>query len=390
MTTSKYDHPAYKPGDVIVEAMPVIYSPRPNSLNCAGCLKPVNGTSAIEIAAAFKLLKCGKCLKFEYCSRECQQFDWENFHKHECRIYAKHGEKQKLREDFTRLALRCFILMEHRPEELTKQYDVLGGGKRCFMDLNHHTKEIENDLERKKMLDTICLLLTKLRPKFDVQQFLPILYRLVINQTLILGFDLTIVGTGVYVEKSIFGHSCAPNGGIIYNGLKMQIRAMKDISTGRAIYINYDDILQPRKNRQAQLYDQFYITCRCTRCSSKQNDDEEVMKILSLRAKIEQLIEMSKYGLGAGPFIDMCELHAELLPLLEKIFVHHHPRLTNWYMNSLKTKINANQLKSLDFEKVSKALEVTHGSDHPMYKQFVELKNFFDKGQDAAKAKSEP
>lgn len=31
-----------------------------------------------------KMLKCGKCKLFYYCSKECQKMDWKEFHKDDC------------------------------------------------------------------------------------------------------------------------------------------------------------------------------------------------------------------------------------------------------------------------------------------------------------------
>lgn len=375
MITPAYDHPVYVPGDVIVEAMPLVYSLDPRSVGffCNGCFRSVRGSS-VTPTPAFKLAKCGKCFQFEYCGRECQKFDWRNFHKHECQLYAEHGHKTMF-HGFGRAAIRCLILMQQRPEELTKQYNVLGGGKRCFMDLIEHKEELEEDVERKWSFRMVIESLSQLGLKFDAEKLLPILRKFSINTFSILDLSLNSIGSGLYIETSIFDHSCAPNAGTNYHGLKMQVRALKDIPSQEAICVGYDEIIQLRSTRQAKLLKSHCFTCQCVRCSGDSSkDDRLIEKIIPLREKIDQLSDTPYGTYILGPWKQMSKLYDKLLPLLEQAYGQYNPGLTAQYMNCIKVKMNADTLAGFDFEKVSRAIKVTHGSDHILYRQFIELR----------------
>ena len=346
------DHPVYKPGDVIIESKPLIYVLKSQFISsyCNGCFK----------AGVPKLFECGRCHQAYYCSRGCQRFDWGNFHRRECKFYVKNGSL--LQDESTRVALRCYILMRHRPEELTKQYDVLGGGKRCFMDLMDHNEE-----RGARPSESILYIFSKLKLSVDFEKLICLLNKFYINSFTICGIGVNQIGSGLYIEASIFDHSCLPNAGRIFHGPRMQVRATKRIASQEAIYVDYIPIVQVRSVRQEYLLSNFYFTCQCVRCSSEQSDDEIVRRITSLEEQINAAFSYQP------DWRYICRLYDQFLPLLEQIYGPYHILLTNHYLGHLKATKNAYPMAPFNSKKVARAIMVTHGEEHPLCRKFLQF-----------------
>ena len=365
--TPPYDHPVYKPGDVVVEAMPLIYVLKKKfvATHCGGCFKPLLTSSPLKAGVA-KLSKCGGCQQIQYCSRECQRFDWRNFHKHECQIFAQ--DDFLSRNKLARIALRCYILMKYRARELTKQYDVLGGRKICFMDLMGHEEERKSDVDFQETLHAICALFFVLDLDGCSSEFEPILCKFYINTCYIFDHDSRSVGIGLYMESSIFDHSCAPNASRIHYGLKQQVRATKDIQAQEPITVQYSNMNQRRKDRQSSMLKTHFFICQCVRCSSDSSDDGVLEKIISLKMEIGLLIFLKSADSKL-----LSKLCGKFLSLLKQVVGQYHPDLTEAYIECLKLKLGPNMIAGFDPQVVEEAIKITHGTDHPLYEHFTEL-----------------
>jgi len=67
-----------------------------------------------------KLLVCGNCKFFRYCSRECQVADWKD-HKVRCREYASHAKVKNLEAIVSR------FMLENEPQMLEKLRKIYDG-----------------------------------------------------------------------------------------------------------------------------------------------------------------------------------------------------------------------------------------------------------------------
>lgn len=75
-------------------------------------------------------------------------------------------------------------------------------------------------------------------------------------------------GSGLYIEASVFDHSCVPNACASGDGIVLEIRALSPIRKGDQIYIDYLQDIQPRTERQSTLADRYFFTCQCAKgCS---------------------------------------------------------------------------------------------------------------------------
>jgi SET and MYND domain-containing protein len=74
------------------------------------------------------------------------------------------------------------------------------------------------------------------------------------------------LGTGFDPIVCSANHSCDPNTVVVFNQPALVVRALRPIAAGEEIFIKYIDITNPRSVRQAELLDQYYFTCKCSKC----------------------------------------------------------------------------------------------------------------------------
>lgn len=365
----------YKPGQVVVTALPLVYSLSLESTKfCAGCFKqPPEGPDGQEEP----LKACANCRHFKYCSRKCQTDDWKKFHKlGECKIYTKNGGE--IKSNFARFALRLLLLHQRQPEQLKKLVTLIDGTGRTLQDLKDHFDEIKNDEIRVKSFVATFSLFKSLGLKLETEEVFRIFCKLCINSFSILDTSLNEIGTGLYIETSIFDHSCQPNAAPVFDGLKIEIRTLKNVPLDEALTINYVDIKEARSSRRAKLMAQYYFTCQCPRCTK---DDEGVgeeesisHEIAKMDKKCDELI--NTHG-DEAPWNECYLLLIQTLPLYESIYGQYHPDLSVQLMRCLKARSNINFVDGSDAlavlaSKASQAIQVTHGIEHPLYKEFEE------------------
>jgi hypothetical protein len=75
---------------------------------------------------------------------------------------------------------------------------------------------------------------------------------------------------------SRINHSCQPNAIIIYDGPKMEVKALETFQAGDEILISYIDELVPFAMRQAELKQKFHFTCACSRCALRQSAPKDI------------------------------------------------------------------------------------------------------------------
>lgn len=70
-------------------------------------------------------------------------------------------------------------------------------------------------------------------------------------------------GCGLYIEASVFDHSCVPNACVLGDRLLLEVRALRPIEAGERIYIDYIQDIKPKSERVAQLEARYFFTCAC-------------------------------------------------------------------------------------------------------------------------------
>ncbi len=66
-------------------------------------------------------------------------------------------------------------------------------------------------------------------------------------------------------------HSCDPNASLVFNQPRHEIRALRKIKAGEEILINYIEVTNPFSVRQAELKQNYFFTCQCTKCEKGVN-----------------------------------------------------------------------------------------------------------------------
>lgn len=80
--------------------------------------------------------------------------------------------------------------------------------------------------------------------------------------------DDTKLGIGFDPILCSANHSCQPNTVAIFNQPQQLLRAIKPIKQGEEIFVKYVDVTNPTSVRQAELREQYFFTCQCTKCST--------------------------------------------------------------------------------------------------------------------------
>lgn len=375
MSSTKYNHPPYKPGDVIVKTSPLIYSLVPETVEsrCSACF--------VASTRSIRLLKCQRCLHFAYCSSICQKFDWDNFHRHgECTIHAKFGESDVFRKiKFARVYLRCLILIQKRPLELTKLHELLGGEKKSFMDLMDHEGEFRADHPRMHLMRQVMSFFYALGLKFSRKRMQQILYRFHINSFDIYNFEmLETIGIGLSVETSIFDHSCDPNAALIFNGLAMQVRAIKEIAADEPVRFSYYDILFSLNTRRTFLKSQYYFDCSCPRCSNAPQGYENIYSLLMVLSislgRSDPVIKSN----ARSYWIKMTRVYGCFKECIRQVYTRYHPTSSFHQMYHFLLCKWTKQLPHVSAEHVLRDLTVTYGPQHEVTKFFKSLKGTYN------------
>lgn len=364
----------FKTGDLILEEMPFMYS-LSNSfsdLYCSGCFMPSHQTSRSSCSKE-KLFKCGRCGLFSYCSRECQRFDWQNFHRHECIFYTKHSEEKIPSNILFRVALRCLVLLQHRPEEFKREFVALSGETTSFMQLLDYEGVRKNDPDLVRVLEDLFVFLDKTQLEYDEDQLKRTLFKYLAHCFDILDPErLAPIGSAVYLRTICLTHSCRPNAGYTYNGLKIRISALKDISPDEPVCISFGDDLMTKSMRQNLLRSRFCIECTCTRCTEEDKVDEELCDQIvranrSLREKFKSACQ------GQIEWYRPFKLAEQLMGLIEKAMGKYHPVISFHKYFYFHWKINCRQRSKISLEDVLESLTITHGPDHPMVRNINKL-----------------
>ena len=291
-----------------------------------------SNTKFIELSYSNSLKKCAQCNQMYYCSKTCQITDWKNVHRHECQLFKTNG---RLVTDIPSILLRSYIATKYHKNALFHKLKTWNSHDRCLDDLMDHTDEIAKDETRKTDFDIIAntFIESKALEPTDMDLLFSLYGKLLTNAFGIAdmsdGIECVELGTGFYIETSVFDHSCEPNAVWQFEGTEMQIVCIRQIDTDiEPILIHYIQLELPRKVRQAKLREQYNFDCACTRCVREEesnNDDIDYEQLALLKKKLNH----------TWNGFEEIHLRMEMLPMYEKVYGVNHPNIL-----LLKNKIN--------------------------------------------------
>ncbi|XP_071526525.1 histone-lysine N-methyltransferase SMYD3-like [Panulirus ornatus] len=209
---------------------------------------------------------CKECGRACYCSDRCRELA-EPLHRRECIVFRlKPHYKPK---DFARFLARLIWKLKDGGDEIAEKIDEKRS--RRFDDLESHSREIKDDREQMKYLDSLMPDLLVLVGKKNLpnrEDLITIYGKVLVNSFCLLDDLLTPIGTSVYLAASIIDHSCAANAFVSFIGNKLVVRSLvdwPDLDWSR-VRISYLDAMDCRQQRQDYLRHHYYFTCDCRMC----------------------------------------------------------------------------------------------------------------------------
>ena len=197
-----------------------------------------------------------------YCNQECQKNDWK-FHKFECKIYAANYET--IGTFGCRFLLRLFNILEHFPDNRTKQFPIPNTEIPEFRSYNDladlrdeedFNEELELFLESSQLFQNAGL--DEINYPFDK------LYDHFLNMRkniLIQDYDGEDFAEAIFIVESGLSKSCNPNSCLVNKGFNMEVRALKNIQPFEEISVNSLPVDLSRENREKIINGRFLYKC---------------------------------------------------------------------------------------------------------------------------------
>lgn len=231
----------------------------------------------LQQAAALPLRRCGGCKRVQYCSRACQQLDWQRgAHANECESFKQvpervRGEAMQTVLLVTRLAAKLYMQTADGGDEqqqevvqLRHHYGTDTGIHTWILDIyvavysnlallsvlcileDHTAKKL---VEFREMAQLVLLLLS--RSKFNAQQkstfdelsallvekIVLLFCRVNCNAFTISNDACAPLGIGVFPRGALFNHSCVPNCVVSFKNQQMVVRTIADIQQGEELMV---------------------------------------------------------------------------------------------------------------------------------------------------------
>ena len=217
-----------------------------------------------------KLYRCSGCHQSYYCNIACQKMAWSR-HKIECKYLKRIAPRRP--PAIVKLILRACLRNKLEPDYSETLPD---GSKRTFSDLESHKDDISESRQRSEAFAAYLQVIKAcVGDMFAVSDLFVTFCRIVINSTEITDVMGGVIGTGLYLGLSAVDHSCIPNVNVVFNKDKVELRAMTDIPAPvwSNVRVSYLNLVLPTAKRKQRLEDDYYFTCDCPLCSTKETEN---------------------------------------------------------------------------------------------------------------------
>ena len=274
--------------------------------------------------------------------------------------------------------------------------------------LMDHMENLTKDEVRMRYFTRTKELFKVLGVRFNDERLISLFGKICINSFTICDISLNNLGSGVFLEASVFDHSCEPNAAFVtdshpINGVHGQVRAIKKIKDGERVLINYIDIKLSTFDRRMKLHHQYYFSCDCGRCSlrtpiSAAKSDNVEQKIRdnheldAISVEIKTLDEEFDNIVGSEAESDQDKrdwkrayyIAMKSFELYEKIYGQFHPDLTVQLFRVIRTRMlitdegnnyhqNFDPTLQILVKKLASEISVTHGNNHTLFRSFKDL-----------------
>lgn len=305
-----------------------------------------------------------------FCSQLCEVSSWNRYHKYECNEYFQYLKSLKL-------PLHCYLayrigilaithvklpfnyrstksheemttLVSHFKERNVADYFRLASISCCLSHFQYFVKEpIELVQLAAIIFDFLCIIPCNAHTITYTPK--PLEYC-----DLMTNIQTFEIGIGLYFTASLFNHSCDPDVVRVYNGVRVNIKALKNIKSSYQIFDNYGYhfSVHNKNERLHKLKEQYFFVCNCPACSFNYPLYVELLRMFN-----ENLIDTSlwkKHGIIMKSFSSIN------LPTLSKksLIGHCHQFLSCTQYIFDKNSIEYMQIlcKTCDIQEVLKVL----------------------------------
>jgi len=264
--------------------------------------------------------------------------------------------------------------MEQNEAQFDKKYKLHDGNWRSFNDMMSHEEDIKLEPKFMGNFNQICDNFSEWEFNFDREKLFVLFGQYYINSFLIRDEHDMEIGCAMYIESSIFNHSCSPNAKAIFNGTKQEMRAIKHITPDQPILTNYIDLRNDRNERQNLLKQNWFFDCKCDKCESQSDAHIDYSLVKTLDTQINGFYDSCIQS-------DLREAYSiglRLLPLYRDIYGEFHTHLTKLLVRiveiaiKIKEHVGEQELKELVVN-TQRSISITHGDENLLSKAFRRL-----------------
>ncbi|XP_038557424.1 histone-lysine N-methyltransferase SMYD3 [Micropterus salmoides] len=220
------------------------------------------------------LLRCSQCKMARYCNVTCQRQAWPG-HKRECKCLQR--LLPRIPTDSVRLAAKLIFALLSPSKSSSEELYTLEEHESHLSSMSEQKKQglsqLASMLElylQQEVPDLAQEMTSALPP--SCQEPLSLIAKVTCNCFTISDGELQEIGVGLYPSLSLLNHDCRPNCVMVFEGTKLQLRAVRDINPEEELTISYIETLSLTEDRRRQLEAQYHFTCHCQRCDSQDKD----------------------------------------------------------------------------------------------------------------------
>ena len=259
-----------KAGKLIIQSPAYVHVISNSSVQDSVCDNCLDTPNIYDNLPPVKLSRCSGCKQSFYCNVQCQKQAWP-LHKLECKYLQRISPRKP--PSIVKLILRMCLKHKLHPHYSETLPD---GSIRTLNDLKTHKEEITASIERSEAFASyIQVIKACVGDMFSNEELLETYCKVLINCTEITDAMGNIIGTGLYLGLSAIDHSCSPNVNVVFNKNYVELRSLTSIPspTWQNVRVSYINTVLPKHMRQARLKEDYYFSCKCSKCTDDQDMD---------------------------------------------------------------------------------------------------------------------
>ncbi|KAH8128415.1 hypothetical protein FP744_10008694 [Trichoderma asperellum] len=236
--------------------------------------------------------KCKGCNLYQYCSETCWQRAWDTGHLYECGLLADASHDLD-----TRMLYRILILLRKKvllPEQVRAlarlaheqdKYEQITNDWQKVKDIAAEAKErMKSELDVADVLRLYCLIRCNALPVDQTSRNAPL-------------------GTAIDLGAAMLNHNCEPNIVIIFNSIRVEVRAVNNLKAGEELLHCYRNIAYDCTFRNPRIAARYQFKCQCDRCIRESDRhyagvspdiEDPIMPILATQGDLFAIIEKAK------------------------------------------------------------------------------------------------